>query len=124
MPAAYRIDRERSLVLSRAWGTLTDDDIRRHYDRLRTDPGFHPDMRQLVDLREVTAVEVNARYIRESAQRSPFRTGVRRAYVATSGVAFGIARMLEAYTDPGGGEVEVFQDIAVAEGWLAAPPEP
>lgn len=118
MPAAYRIDRERGLVLSRAWGALRDDDIRRHYTELAADPAFDPSFRQLVDLLEVTAVELTGACIAEIAKRRDFGPGARRAYVAATDVAYGVARMLEAYAESVGGEVEVFRDPGSAERWL------
>lgn len=118
MPAAYRIDPERGLVLSRAWGTLRDDDIRRHYTELAADPAFDPSFRQLVDVREVTAVDLTSACIAEIAKRNDFRPGARRAYVAPTDVAYGTARMLEAYAESVGGQVEVFRDLASAEQWL------
>ncbi|HEX6038565.1 hypothetical protein [Longimicrobium sp.] len=122
MPAAYRIDPERAIVLSRAWGTLGDADITAHYTALAADPAFDPAYRQLVDLREVTAVDLSAAHIAEIAKRAVFRPGARRAYVAPTDVAFGVARMLEAYAESIGGDVEVFRDLPSAERWLDQAP--
>ncbi len=118
MPVTYQIDAERSLVRSRAWGVLTGEEIHAHYRRLFADPGFTPAYRQLVDLREVTRVEVARDRIREIAADFAFSPDSRRAYVASADVAFGTARMLEAYVELAGGQIEVFREMRAAEEWL------
>ena len=54
MPAKYAIDRERKLIISSAWGTMTDDDVLEHHRSLRTDPDFDPTFRQLIDMSGIT----------------------------------------------------------------------
>ena len=49
MPAEYRIDVERGLVLSRAWGVLTDHELLEHQRTLGADPDFYPALNQIFD---------------------------------------------------------------------------
>src|SRR3954470_12396075 len=53
MASAYLVDTSRSLVLSKAFGTLTDDDLLGHVRALRADATFHSRMFQIADFRDV-----------------------------------------------------------------------
>lgn len=79
LPATYLIDLERKLVISHAWGVVTDDDVREHNRMLRTDPLFDPTYRQLVDMNGIAEDLVDATTKREASQNQFFAPGVRRA---------------------------------------------
>ena len=123
MPAEYRIDRSKRLILSRAWGVMTDQDLVANRTALFADPGFAPDLDQLYDLSEVTEVKVSSTVLLHLAMSSRFSTLSRRAVVVTSDVAFGMARMYAMLT---GHEdtIQVFRDRADAVRWLEAPRGP
>ena len=67
MPTTYQRDPVRHLVVSRAWGILTDDDIDSHYKRLVADPGFDPTFRQVCDMMEVTRIDATSDMLRRLA---------------------------------------------------------
>jgi hypothetical protein len=123
MPESYEIDTARELVLSRAWGILSDADLYNHYFRLRVDPSFEPTFCQLVDLREVVRIDISAQAIASVASATLFKPTTRRAFVVATDVAFGLSRMFAAYTERAGGSVAVFRTCFEAELWLGLTPE-
>jgi len=126
MPTTYQLDPVRHLVVSRAWGILTDDDIESHYKRLVADSGFDPTFRQLCDMMEVTRIDATSDVLRRLAQQSVFAAGTQRAFVAAQDAHYGLTRMFQVFCELEGTRVEVFRDTASAEAWLetATAPEP
>ena len=118
LPATYTIDTDRKLVLSRIWGAATEDEILDHGQRLRNDPQFRPEFRQLLDMRELTEILVGSEVIRNASRNQFFSPGVRRALVATSDAAFGMARMYAIQSESAGQTIEVFRDMDTAQMWL------
>ena len=118
MPAKYRIDTERRVVFSTATGILSEDDITDHQARLRADPDFDGKLDQLWDFSGVTAVEVASATIRQLARARSFEAGVKRAVVAPSDVAFGMARMFQMLHEDAPEEMRVFRASAEARRWL------
>ena len=118
MPATYAIDAERKLVLSRIWGTPTDEEILAHGQRLRADPGFRPHFRQLLDLTELKAITISSQKVRQASRDQFFAPGVRRALVANSDATFGMARMYALASQAEGQTVEVFREFDAATAWL------
>jgi hypothetical protein len=119
MPESFEIDPQRELVICRAWGSLSDDELRAHYKRLMADPNFRPGYRQIADLREVTDFTVDSRTIEEVARMQVFEPGTRRAFIAPTGVAYGLARMFSTHSAASGQDLRVFNNAASAEAWLA-----
>ncbi|MDB4892907.1 MAG: hypothetical protein JWL61_4762 [Gemmatimonadetes bacterium] len=118
MPESYEIDPQREIVICRAWGRLTDEEVRGHYRRILADPAFRPEYRQLADLTDVIDFTVDSRTIEEAARMHVFTPGTRRAFIAPRGVAFGLARMFSIYSATAGQLMEVFADARHAEEWL------
>jgi|SRR6185503_1064161 len=117
MPATYRLDPERRLVLTHSWGVLTDREVRDLYESIRTDPVFEPTFRQLCDLRDVTQITASADTLRDLARSHIFADGTRRAFVVARDVDYGMSRLFQAYVVPGA-VLEVFRDMEKAELWL------
>ncbi len=117
MPADYRIDRSERVIYSRAWGVLTYQELADNRAALFRDPAFKPDLAQLYDLTGVTDFEVKSVDLLSHALSSRFAPTARRAVVASSDVAFGIARM---YSILIGREelIQVFRDRPSAVEWL------
>ena len=118
MPASYTIDTERKLVLSRIWGAPTEDEILDHGQRLRADPSFRPDFRQLLDMSELKEILISPQKVREAARDQFFSPGVRRALVAHSDAAFGMARMYAIASEGEGQTIQVFREFDAAKAWL------
>jgi hypothetical protein len=100
------------------WGAATDDEILNHGQRLRNDPQFCPDFRQLVDMSELTEMRVASGLVRDASRNQFFSPGVRRALVASSEAAFGMARMYAIASEIEGQTIEVFRDMNSADAWL------
>ena len=121
MPATYSIDVERKLVVSRAWGAMTDDDVREHGRLLRADPLFDPTFRQLVDMCGITEDLVDTSTKQQASNDQIFAPGVRRAWVASKDYSFGMARMYAVAAERQGQTIGVFREIREAEEWLGLP---
>jgi hypothetical protein len=118
MPASYRIDVARRLVLTRAWGVCTAQDLFDHYTALGADPAFDPSFVQLVDLREVERADMEPSVIRRHALEHLFGSGTQRALVTASNVAYELARMYGTFAAYVPQNVRVFRDMRDAQQWL------
>ena len=118
MPCAYTINLARSLVLSRGWGVVMDRELLAHVRSLIADPRFARNFHQLIDLRDVTDVQITASCIREMVRLNPFGAGARRAVVVTNDVVFGMARMYQILSDESPDELQIFRKMDDALQWL------
>ena len=118
MPAAYEIDPNRRLVTTRLWGSVSENEIYEHNDKLRNDPAFDPSYRQCADMSALTEVTVSADVIRDTANDQFFLPGTRRAFIAKADAVFGMARMYALRAESLGQTVEVFREMAPAKEWL------
>ena len=120
MPCRYVIDKERKLVITKAWGVLTFAEAMAHQDQLAVDPEFSREFSQLIDATAVTAIEASTPEVRKLAARRLFSSVSRRALVATNPAFYGIGRMLQSYLELAKAEeqVAVFRDLESALKWL------
>ena len=124
MPATYAIDTEQKLVLSRISGAPTEDEILDHGKRLRADPCFQPDFRQLLDMSELDEIRISTQKVRQAARDQFFSPGARRALVAHSNAQFGMARMYAIASEGEGQTIEVFREFCSAKAWLGVKEDP
>ena len=121
MPAFYKIDKERRIVLSSGAGVLTRADILGHMDRLSSDPDFDPDYSQIVDFTHFSGVDIGPEDVRQFAQRNIFSPPSRRAFVVKDDLQFGLARMFEIHRELNGETgIGVFRTIDEALDWVLA----
>jgi hypothetical protein len=122
MPMSYRIDPEQALVLTEAWGVLTDQDILAHKTKLLNDPAFGPHLAQLSDIRQIERLEVTTAGVRamveHDAAHTDRREGHRMAFVVSGDSVFGMARMYQ-LTGNQESNVGVFRTMEEARAWLA-----
>ena len=118
MPESYEIDQARELVISRAWNSFSDRELRDHYERLRADQRFDPAYRQLIDVREVNDFALTTAVMLGTALAHVFRSGIPRAIVVANDTQFGLARMFAAYSEADGQVVQVFREPDAAKEWL------
>jgi len=124
MPQAYRIDRKNRLVISKAWGVCTAFDVMEFREQVLHDDDFDPNFCQLVDVSQVTDVDLTANEIRMLAEMSPFSPESRRALVATTPLVFGFLRMFETWRSLRGEKyIRVFHNRNDAMAWLLAKEE-
>jgi len=128
MPIAYRIDQDRRLVLTRAWGILADADILDHKEQLAKDPHVRAPMVELSDLRSVERLDVTTEGVKamvaHDTKNADQVAGHRLALVVGSDEVFGMARMYGLRRSADGDGVGVFRDVADAEAWLGIGPTP
>jgi hypothetical protein len=119
MPACYKIDKQRRLVMSTAYGTVSREDLLDHQNKLLADPDFDPTFSQLSDFGHMTKVEVTAEDVRKFAERNIFAPSSRRAFVVPDDVAFGLARMFEMLRDAKGEQgIRVFRELEEGLDWV------
>ena len=118
MPASYSIDPNQRLVISRIWGTVTNDEVRGHNRQLRTDALFDPRYRQLADMCDVTVSLVSTTTVQETARDQFFAPGTQRAFVVSDDASFGLCRMFATHAESFGQVITVFRERKAAEAWL------
>ena len=110
-----------SLVVIRADGKYTSDDIRATFNAALSDPKLPPKARLLIDAREslanptINEMEARLALLRSLRPRiAPFC-----AIVVTTPLHWGLARMYQAGSEiHDGPRIEVFKDIYTAKQWL------
>jgi hypothetical protein len=93
MPFATSFYRDRRLIITRAWGHITLDDVRALRQELAARPEFDPTWSHVVDAREEVQFDIPSDEIHRLAERSVFTPWARRAMVATDPAVFGRFRM-------------------------------
>ena len=94
--------------------------VRTLWERIVADPAFRDGMPVLIDSRKTVANPSRA-VLREQAEflvGLQGRIGPRCALVVSGVLHYGLARMLAALAEPGGLEIQAFEDPARAEAWL------
>ncbi len=105
MPACYKIDSDRKLILITGADHTTPREALNLQEECRKDSEFDPTFAQLLDLAQVKKLDLNSSDVRQIARSLVWLPGVRRAFLADADVAFGLARSFESYrksaNDPG-----------------------
>lgn len=118
MPASYRIDKARRLVISTASGFLSAADILAHQRKLLVDPSFDPTCSQIVDCTAVTGIDLSPDDVRAVTAATIFSAHSRRAVVVATDEQFGFARMFKMMREAQGEYgIRVFRDQAEALRW-------
>ena len=119
----YLIDEDRRLVITTVSDELTGTDILEHRQTLKSDPRFRPSFSQLVDLTGVTSVALDYRAVEKLSREHIFSRESRRAFVATTLLAYGMSRMFVSMRALAGEEerMEVFKNRNKALRWLLKP---
>jgi hypothetical protein len=121
MPACYKIDKERRLVMSTAFGVVTRQDLQNHQETLLADPEFGNAFSQLADFTRMTRLEVSAADVRALAAKDVFGPEARRAFIVSDDAAFGLSRMFEILRAAKGEEgIRVFRTVEEGFGWIFA----
>jgi hypothetical protein len=118
MPASYKIDKARRLVISTASGFLTAADLWGHQRRLVGDSDFDPSCSQIFDCSAVTGIDFNAEDVGALGATTIFSAHSRRSVVVTSDEQYGLFRMFQMIRE-GHGEygIRVFRDPKEALRW-------
>lgn len=119
MPMQYSLDRERCIIVAKAWGVLVDSDVQAGRQELLDDPDFERDFGQLFDARDVDEVQLSVETMGRMAQTSILAREARRAFVANTPYQYRMACLFATLAQPYQPNVQVFRDIDEALNWLA-----
>jgi len=114
------IDKERRLVVTKAWGRVTFAEIRAHQREFTSDPEFDPEFNLLIDATETEKLELSIDEAKIVASQGLFSPTSRRAFLASSPAIFGMGRLMGAYHAMATKreQVCVFYNRAAALNWL------
>jgi hypothetical protein len=119
VPAFYKIDKERRLVLSSGSGVVTKDDLMGHQDRLLEDSDFDPSFCQLWNLTQVTEANLKAADVERMARRDVFSPSSRRAIVVAKEDHYGLARMFQIHRELSGEHgIRIFRNLDDGLDWI------
>ncbi len=120
MSIGYSLDSETGVVFLRAWGQLTDAELRALSEALATDPRFRPEFRVVADLRPITRDSVSPQFLRQGF-RSAFHPTARRAVVVAAPEPYGMARLYARTANLQEEALALFPDLPPAFAWLGLP---
>jgi hypothetical protein len=119
MPAYFRIDKERRLVMSTFSGVFTVADALSHQEKLLKDPVFDPSFSQLLDCTHITKADLAPDDVRRLAQRTIFSPNARRAILVSGDYFIGLARMFAVFRELAGEKgIRVFDNLDEALWWV------
>lgn len=117
MPAASYIDPSSQTVISLCAGEVTLSEVAQACVALRQDKDFRSNFRQLLDLSQVSKVDLHLRDLYElHSAYDPFSNEGRRAVVATQPPTYGLSRMYQHILDTP--QFEIFRSLPDALRWL------
>lgn len=121
MPITYTISAEERLIRAFATGVIRADDLHSLIRSLLADPGLVPGLRGLYDASEaepdITVLQLAevAGEVRELLKRGLGRIAI----VAQSRATYRVAKTFTVLAQAIGIDVDVFEEVAPAEAWLA-----
>ena len=114
----YIVDVEKKLVAVSFARKLTVQDIERYASLLRIDPSFRPAYSEIVDLRQVEELDLQAdEFLALADKIDPFTFEAKRAFVVKTSVQNHAARMHKVLRTQR--NIEIFRCLEEAERWVA-----
>jgi hypothetical protein len=108
------------MVFSKATGVFTVGDGLDHMDRLIHHPDFKPEFNQILDMREVTQVELSSEDLKKLAAKNIFANTSHRALLVTPGLQFGLGRIFATYREFAGETgIRILTDEKEAHSWVS-----
>jgi hypothetical protein len=107
--------------VSKGWGVLTKNELLAFRHQLRSDPNFDESFWRLIDLSEVTDIQIPTDEVSFWSQFNTGSSNVRRAIVANPALFSALDRLYEMMGRISGGKGEltkVFEDLQPARQWL------
>jgi hypothetical protein len=115
----YSIDPDRRLVVSRASGIFTPDDVVAVRQRVSRDPAFNPAYNQIIDLSEVTDLRFDYDAMLSVAASSLSQSFVSRAIVARTAEQYSLACIFQVASEQLGQRIDIFATFDEAAEWIA-----
>jgi len=124
----FTLNPARRVRVARFVGAITDRILIDAYEPLLRDPAFDSTQSDLVDLRDVSQMDVTSaglhRLIALFEERGPAGAHTRNAIYAPSDVLYGVARMFQSLRgEVAPAEIEIFRHFEEAERWMAGLPD-
>jgi hypothetical protein len=122
MPVTYQIDKPNAVIRTKCTGSVTLDEVLRHFHELTQDPDCPDQVDVLLDLSEQTSVPQRDQLRAVASRIGSIRGRVQFeacAIVACTDALFGMIRMFQVFTEEFFRETAVFRTVADAEAWLA-----
>ena len=84
MPLLVSVDPSRRVVISRGWGSVSDDDLIHGREQLQKDPAFDQSFDRIWDLSGATSLDLSQELLHEFAATSLSLERVQRAIVCVA----------------------------------------
>jgi hypothetical protein len=119
--AEYSIDLENRLVLVKFGKRVRPQDIGNYAKHLKMNPLFQPTFSEIVDLRDVEEMELQAENFLELADKiDPFSPTAKRAFLVQNTLQSHAARMHKILRFQR--SIEIFESLEEAEAWVQTNP--
>jgi hypothetical protein len=122
VPIDYRVDSEHGILFVADFGEVEEAELNDQAARMGRDPSIVPALNALVDLREASIRDLQAKVIRDLAvkfrEMNLIGDRTKMAIAATNDVVFGMARIYGAVRSNSKLEARVFREITEARKWL------
>ena len=119
MAWSYGFDAARDVLMVKGTGAVIEDDLRKGTAAAIEEIGTRPRLRCLIDYSQVTEIRLTVDTVRLMAESPFFQPESRRAFLAPTDLAFGMARMYQTFAELStAGNVRVFRNRADAIAWL------
>jgi hypothetical protein len=113
----FEIDVEKRIVFARFAKKVRVMDIRIYAERLRSHPEFDPQFSEIVDLREVEELNLDAPdFLKLADEIDCFSCGAWRAFVVHNSVQNHAARMHKILRTQG--NIRIFSSVEEAQAWI------
>ncbi len=120
MTITYTINAEERTVITKVMDVVDASQIEQHQHKLGSDPGFQPDMFELMDCMELTDVKLNTIVITSCVKKSPWANGARRAIVVPNPRIYEFLRLFQAFMSSQHGDISIFHNHQSANEWITA----
>jgi len=114
----YWIDPSRRLVVSRASGVFTPDDVLAARRDVGRDPAFDPTYDQIIDLADAGDVQFDYNAMLAVASSSLSHAAIRRAIVARTAEQHSLACIFQVASEQIGQRIEIFTTFDEALEWV------
>ena len=115
---SYSIDPHRRLVVSRASGVFTPEDVVATRQLVARDPAFDPTYDQIIDLTEATDLKFDYDTMLAVAASSLSQSFVRRAIVARTAEQYSLACIFQVASEQSRQRIDIFATFDEAVEWI------
>ena len=113
----FHIDKDRRLVVVKFGRRTTMEDIANYAQHLVSDPDFQPTFSEIIDLREVEYLNLEANdFLKLADKIDPFSMEAKRAFVVRTSVQSHAARMHKILRN--NRNIEIFRSFEEGERWV------